>query len=341
MINFLDSGLRRNDDRSGRGPGHELVKKTMNLHQFRFVREAVRQNFNLTEAAKALFTSQPGVSKAIIELEEELGVDIFARHGKRIRGLTEPGRQVVRAVETILQEVEALKRIGKEFAAQDSGSFTIATTHTQARYSLPPVVQTFSQKFPKVRLSLLQGNPKQVADMVLHNQADLAIATEAIAEVDGLVSLPCFQWEHMVVVPNEHPLTRQKTITLEDLASYPLITYDAAFAGRNKIDQAFARRGLKPDVVLEAIDADVIKTYVELGMGIGIIAGLAYSATRDTSLKAIPAGHLFGMNVSRIALKQGAYLRSYVFTFIELLAPSLTRKLVEQVLVGERDTYDI
>ncbi len=341
MINFLDSGLRRNDDGSGRGPGRELVRKTMNLHQFRFVREAVRQNFNLTEAAKALFTSQPGVSKAIIELEEELGVDIFARHGKRIRGLTEPGRQVVRAVETILQEVEALKRIGKEFAAQDSGSFTIATTHTQARYSLPPVVQTFSQKFPKVRLSLLQGNPKQVADMVLHNQADLAIATEAIAEVDGLVSLPCFQWEHMVVVPNEHPLTRQKTITLEDLASYPLITYDAAFAGRNKIDQAFARRGLKPDVVLEAIDADVIKTYVELGMGIGIIAGLAYSATRDTSLKAIPAGHLFGMNVSRIALKQGAYLRSYVFTFIELLAPSLTRKLVEQVLVGERDTYDI
>jgi LysR family cys regulon transcriptional activator len=281
------------------------------------------------------------VSKAIIELEEELGVDIFARHGKRIRGLTEPGRQVVRAVETILQEVEALKRIGKEFAAQDSGSLTIATTHTQARYSLPSVVQTFSQKFPKVRLSLLQGNPKQVADMVLHNQADLAIATEAIAEVDGLVSLPCFQWEHMVVVPADHPLTRQKTITLEDIASYPLITYDAAFAGRNKIDQAFTRRGLKPDVILEAIDADVIKTYVELGMGVGIIAGLAYNATRDANLRAIPAGHLFGMNISRIALKQGAYLRSYVFTFIELLAPTLTRKLVEQALIGERDTYDI
>jgi LysR family cys regulon transcriptional activator len=247
----------------------------------------------------------------------------------------------VRAVETILQEVEALKRIGKEFAAQDSGSFTIATTHTQARYSLPPVVQSFSQKFPKVRLSLLQGNPKQVADMVLHNQADLAIATEAIAEVEGLVSLPCFQWEHMVVVPNDHALTRQKTITLEDLAAYPLITYDAAFAGRNKIDQAFARRGLKPDVVLEAIDADVIKTYVELGMGVGIIAGLAYNTHRDTNLKAISAGHLFGMNISRIALKQGAYLRSYVFTFIELLAPNLSRKLVEQALAGERDSYDI
>ncbi len=313
----------------------------MNLHQFRFVREAVRQNFNLTEAAKALFTSQPGVSKAIIELEEELGIDIFTRHGKRIRGLTEPGRQVLKSVETILQEIEGLKRIGKEFAAQDSGSFTIATTHTQARYSLPPVVQSFSQKFPKVRLSLLQGNPKQVADMVLHGQADLAIATEAIADIDGLVSLPCFQWEHMVVVPHEHPLARLKEITLEDIAAYPLVTYDAAFAGRNKIDHAFARRGLKPDVVLEAIDADVIKTYVELGMGAGVIAGLAYNAARDTNLKAIPAGHLFGMNVSRIALKEGAYLRSYVFTFIELLAPNLSRKLVEQVLAGERDSYDI
>jgi LysR family cys regulon transcriptional activator len=313
----------------------------MNLHQFRFVREAVRQNFNLTDAAKALFTSQPGVSKAIIELEEELGIDIFSRHGKRIRGLTEPGRQVLKSVELILQEVEGLKRIGKEFAAQDSGSLTIATTHTQARYSLPTVVQQFSQKFPKVRLSLLQGNPKQVAEMVINNLADVAIATEAIAEVDGLVSLPCFQWEHMVITPTDHPLLKLKSITLEDIAAYPLITYDAAFAGRNKIDQAFARRGLKPDVVLEAIDADVIKTYVELGMGIGIIAGLAYNATRDLNLKAIPAGHLFGMNLSRVALKEGAYLRSYVFTFIELLAPSLTRKMVENALSGGHDSYEL
>jgi len=313
----------------------------MNLHQFRFVREAVRQNFNLTDAAKALFTSQPGVSKAIIELEEELGIDIFSRHGKRIRGLTEPGRQVLKSVELILQEVEGLKRIGKEFAAQDSGSLTIATTHTQARYSLPSVVQQFSQKFPKVRLSLLQGNPKQVAEMVINNLADVAIATEAIAEVDGLVSLPCFQWEHMVITPTDHPLLKLKSITLEDIAAYPLITYDAAFAGRNKIDQAFARRGLKPDVILEAIDADVIKTYVELGMGIGIIAGLAYNATRDVNLKAIPAGHLFGMNLSRVALKEGAYLRSYVFTFIELLAPSLTRKMVENALSGGHDSYEL
>ncbi len=313
----------------------------MNLHQFRFVREAVRQNFNLTEAAKALFTSQPGVSKAIIELEEELGIDIFTRHGKRIRGLTEPGKQVLKSVETILQEIEGLKRIGKEFASQDSGSFTIATTHTQARYSLPTVVQAFSQKFPKVRLSLLQGNPKQVAEMVLNDQADLAIATEAIADIDGLVSLPCFQWEHMVVVPPSHPLAASKSITLEELATFPLITYDAAFAGRNKIDLAFQRRGLKPDVVLEAIDADVIKTYVELGMGVGIIAGLAFNANRDTGLKAIPAGALFGMNLSRVALKEGAYLRGSVYTFIELMAPNLSRKLVEQVLAGERDSYEL
>ncbi len=313
----------------------------MNLHQFRFVREAVRQNFNLTEAAKSLFTSQPGVSKAIIELEEELGIDIFTRHGKRIRGLTEPGRQVLKSVELILQEVEGLKRIGKEFAAQDSGSFTIATTHTQARYSLPAVVQAFAQKFPKVRLSLLQGNPRQVADMVINGQADLAIATEAIAEMDGLVSLPCFQWEHMVVVPPEHPLLKSSALTLEEIAAFPLITYDAAFAGRNKIDQAFIRRGLKPDVLLEAIDADVIKTYVELGMGVGIIAGLAFDPARDLNLRAMPVGHLFGTNVSRVALKQGAYLRSYVFTFIEILSPSLSRKLVEQVLAGERDSYEL
>src|SRR4051812_48385456 len=207
----------------------------MNLHQLRFVREAVRQNYNLTEAAKALFTSQPGGSKAIIELEEELGVDIFTRHGKRIRGLTEPGRAVLKSVEVIMQEIDGLKHIGNEFAAHDSGSFTIATTHTQARYSLPKVVQAFTQKFPKVRLSLLQGNPKQVADMVLMGQADLAIATESTANVDGLISLPCYQWEHLVVVPPEHPLLKSKSITLEELAAYPLITYDSAFTGRNKI----------------------------------------------------------------------------------------------------------
>jgi LysR family transcriptional regulator, cys regulon transcriptional activator len=313
----------------------------MNLHQLRFVREAVRQNYNLTEAAKALYTSQPGVSKAIIELEEELGVDIFARHGKRIRGLTEPGRAVLRSVELIMQEIDSLKRIGKEFAAQDSGSLTIATTHTQARYALPKVVQAFTQKFPKVRLSLLQGNPRQIAEMVLKDQADLAIATEAIANADGLISLPCYQWEHVVVVPPAHPLLKSKSITLEEIAAYPLITYDSAFAGRAKIDHAFSIRDLKPDILLEAIDADVIKTYVELGMGVGIIAGMAFDPERDKGLQAISVGHLFGSNVSRVALKQGAYLRSYVYNFIELLTPTLNRKLIEQMMSGEKDSYEL
>lgn len=313
----------------------------MNLHQLRFVREAVRQNFNLTEAAKALYTSQPGVSKAIIELEEELGVDIFTRHGKRIRGLTEPGRAVLRSVELIMQEIDGLKRIGKEFAAQDTGSFTIATTHTQARYALPPVVQAFMHRFPKVRLSLLQGNPKQIAEMVLKDQADMAIATEAIASVEGLVTLPCYQWEHVVVVPPEHPLLKSNAITLEEIAHYPLITYDSAFTGRAKIDHAFAIRNLKPDVLLEAIDADVIKTYVELGMGVGIIAGMAFNEERDKGLHAISAGHLFGTNVSRVALKQGAYLRGYVYSFIELLTPTLSRKLIEQVMSGGKDSYEL
>jgi len=313
----------------------------MNLHQLRFVREAVRQNFNLTDAAKALFTSQPGVSKAIIELEEELGVDIFTRHGKRIRGLTEPGRLVLESVELIMQEIDSLKRIGKEYAAQDSGSFTIATTHTQARYALPKVVQAFMAKFPKVRLSLLQGNPRQIADMVKSGQADLAIATESIAAVDGLITLPCYQWEHVLVVPHEHPLTRSKAISLEEIAAYPLITYDAAFAGRSKIDHAFELRHLKPDVLLEAIDADVIKTYVELGMGIGIIAGMAFDADRDRNLRAIPVGQLFGMNVSRVAVKQGTYLRSYIYTFIELLAPTLNRKMVESAMNGSKESYEL
>lgn len=313
----------------------------MNLHQLRFVREAVRQNFNLTEAAKALFTSQPGVSKAIIELEEELGIDIFTRHGKRIRGLTEPGKAVLASVELIMQEVDGLKRIGKEFAAQDSGSFTIATTHTQARYSLPKVVHAFTQKFPKVKLSLLQGNPRQIAEMVLKDQADLAIATESIADIDGLVSIPCYQWEHLLVAPPEHPLLKSSSITLEEIAAYPLITYDSAFSGRAKIDHAFNLRGLHPQILLEAIDADVIKTYVELGLGVGIIAGMAYDAERDTGLRALSVGHLFGTNVSRVALRRGAYLRSYVYTFLELLTPGLNRKMIDQVMSGDKDVYEL
>ncbi|RKP56716.1 CysB family HTH-type transcriptional regulator [Pararobbsia silviterrae] len=313
----------------------------MNLHQFRFVREAVRQNYNLTEAAKALYTSQPGVSKAIIELEEELGVEIFTRHGKRVRSLTEPGRIILVSVEKILQEVESLKRVGKDYAAQDQGNLTIAATHTQARYSLPSAVAEFKRRFPKVRLSILQGSPTQVAEMVLHDQADIGIATEALSGYKDLVSLPCFQWHHVAIVQPDHPLLERASVTLDDLARYPLITYDPAFAGRSKINQAFALRNLTPDVVLEAIDADVIKTYVELGLGVGLMADVAFNAERDRHLRAIPVGHLFGSNVTRIALKQGAYLRGYIYTLVELLSPTLTRKLVEQALRGEHENYEL
>jgi LysR family cys regulon transcriptional activator len=313
----------------------------MNLHQFRFVREAVRQNFNLTEAAKALFTSQPGVSKAIIELEDELGVEIFTRHGKRVRSLTEPGRIILASVEKILQEVESLKRVGKDYAAQDQGNLVIAATHTQARYSLPAAIAEFKKRFPKVHLSILQGNPTQVAEMVIHDQADIAVATEAIANYKELVSLPCFQWYHLAVMQPDHPLLERKQLSLDDLAQYPLITYDNAFAGRSKINEAFRLRGLVPDIVLEAIDADVIKTYVELGLGVGIMADIAFNAERDRHLRAMPVSHLFGSNVTRLALKQGAYLRSYVYTLVELLSPSMNRKLIEQALKGEHETYEL
>ena len=313
----------------------------MNLHQFRFVREAVRQNFNLTTAAKALFTSQPGVSKAIIELEDELGVEIFRRHGKRIRSLTEPGKRILISIERILDEVETLKRVGKDFSSQDQGSLVIATTHTQARYALPKVLSEFTKRFPKVHLSIQQGSPGQISEMLLHDRADIAIATEGIANTSGVIALPGYQWQHVVIVPLSHPLLNQKNLSLEELIKYPLITYDKAFSGRSKIDAAFNQRNLQPDIILEAIDADVIKTYVEIGMGVGIVAGVAFDPERDRNLRSLPAGHLFGNNVTHIGVKQGAYLRSFVYTFIELFSPTLTRKIVEQAMLGESDNYQI
>lgn len=313
----------------------------MNLHQFRFVREAVRQQFNLTSAAKALFTSQPGVSKAIIELEDELGVEIFRRHGKRIRSLTEPGKRILLSVERILDEVETLRRVGQDFATQDQGSFVIATTHTQARYALPKVLTEFTKRFPKVRVSIAQGSPSQIADMLLHDAADIAIATEGIANREGVIALPGYQWQHLLIVPVNHPLLSARSITVEELSKYPLITYDKAFAGRSKIDAAFAQRNVQADIILEAIDADVIKTYVEVGMGIGIVAGVAFDAERDRNLRAIPVGHLFGNNVTHLGVKQGAYLRSFVFTFIELFSPTLTKKIVEQAMSNTPENYQI
>ncbi len=299
----------------------------MNIQQFRFVRETIRRNFNLTEAARALYTSQPGVSKAIMEFEQELGVQIFERHGKRIKGLTKPGQAVAQVVERINREIENLKKVSDEFAKRDQGSLVIACTHTQARYALPKVIPAFREKFPRVRLSLAEGSPTQLADMVLQGEADLAIATESLAQTLGLASVPCYRWEHAVVCRPDHPLARSwqqsQQVTLAELSQYPIVTYDLAFSGRRNIDDAFSSAGLQPDIVLAAIDADVIKTYVGVGLGIGIIAGMAYDQDQDKDLINIPAGHLFGKQTSRVAVRSGEFLRDYVYTFIGMLAPDL------------------
>ena len=317
----------------------------MNLHQFRFVQEAVKRNLNLTEAAKALHTSQPGVSKAIIELEEELGIDIFIRHGKRLKRITEPGQQVLKSIDLIMREVGNLQRIGNEFSAQDSGTLSIATTHTQARYVLPPSVTQLRQAYPKVRVSLHQGAPDQVAQMVLEETADIGIATESLAAYPGLVTLPCYEWQHMLVLPQGHALCNVERITLEDLAVEPLITYHPSFTGRTKIDQAFATRNLHPEIVLEAIDSDVITTYVRLGMGVGIVAEMAVRDIAEDStksgLRVRPAGHLFGQNVARVAFKRGAYQRNFVLKFAELLSDRLTRNLVARAMSGEASDYEL
>jgi LysR family cys regulon transcriptional activator len=311
----------------------------MNLHQFRFVQEAVRRDLNLTETAKALFTSQPGVSKAILELEGELGVDIFARHGKRLRRITEPGREVVKAIEVIMREVGNLKRIGEEFSKQDAGTLSIATTHSQARYFLPVPIAQMRKRFPKVNISLHQGTPEQVAKMVYEEVADFGLATESLDDLADLVTLPCYAWQHVLVLPAGHPLATVDRISIEDLAPLALISYHPSFSGRKRIDAAFATRKLVPNIVLEAIDADVIKTYVRLGLGIGIVAEIAMREEgANSDLVARPVGHLFGQNVARIAFKRGAYLRNFVYAFAEMTSDRLTRPLVERAMAG--DAYD-
>ena len=314
----------------------------MNLHQFRFVQEAARRDLNLTETAKALFTSQPGISKAILEFEAELGIDIFARHGKRLRRITEPGREVLKSIEVIMREVGNLKRIGEEFSMQDAGTLSIATTHTQARYFLPGPVAQLRKRFPKVNISLHQGSPEQVARMVLNEVADIGLATESLTGFDELVTLPCYEWRHAVVMPAGHPLAQVERISLEDLAMLPLVSYHPSFSGRTRVDQAFATRNLKPNIVLEAIDADVIKTYVRIGLGVGIVAEIA---VRDDppggDLVSRPVGHLFGSNVTRIAFKRGAYLRNFVYAFAEMLSDRLSRKLITGAMAGEADDYQL
>jgi LysR family cys regulon transcriptional activator len=314
----------------------------MNLHQFRFVQEAVRRNLNLTETAKALFTSQPGISKAILELEEELGVDIFARYGKRLKRVTEPGLQVLKSIDLIMREVANLKRIGDEFSKQDAGTLSIATTHTQARYFLPEPVAALRKRFPRVQVVLHQGSPQEVARMLLDDVAEIGLATEALGGHDDLVTLPCYEWQHVLVVPAGHALAGVERPTLEQLAAHPLVLYHASFTGRTRIDQAFARTQLKPTVALEAIDSDVIKTYVRLGLGVGIVAEQAMrGAPAEADLAWQPLGHLFGTNLTRVAFKRGAYLRQFVLAFAELLSPRLTAAQVAAAMAGHGTDHQL
>jgi len=313
----------------------------MNFQQLRYIRETVRQGLNLTEAAKKLFTSQPGVSKQIRELENELGVEIFVRNGKRITALTEPGRAVVEVIEHLLQEAENLKQVGREFRDQAAGTLAIATTHTQARYSLPKVISAFKGRYPRVHLTIKQGNPPQLAEMVIAGEADIAIATEALDQYPKLLALPGYQWHHCIVAPPKHPLLKEKRVTLDALARFPIVTYDPAFAGRSRVDEAFRSQGLAPDIVLSAVDSDVIKTYVELGLGIGIVSSVAFDEKRDRFLRAIDAGHLFGNMTTRVAVRRGAALRGFAYTFIELFSPALTKKLIDTALAGKGEMYEL
>jgi LysR family cys regulon transcriptional activator len=304
----------------------------MNFQQLRSVREAARRGYNLTEVANALFTSQPGVSRQIRELEDELGVVIFERNGKRLTGLTGPGKGVLTIIERLLVEAENLQHASQEYADQDSGTLTVAVTHTQARYALPQVVQSFRAAFPNVRIALQQSAPEHIAECVLSGKADIGIATEGLSAFPDLVSFPCYRWSHVVVAPEGHPLLETTPLRIEDLAKHPLITYDVGFTGRSHIDAAFAAAGQAPDIVLTAMDSDVIKQYVSLGLGVGIVASMAFDHGRDRGLRAIEASHLFAPNVTRLAVRRGAYLRAYAYHFIERFAPGFTRADIERTL---------
>ncbi len=308
----------------------------MNFQQLRSVREAARRGFNLTEVALALHTSQPGVSRQIRELEEELGIELFHRAGKRLTGLTAPGTVVMPIVERLLQEADNLRRAGADFAQQGAGNLVIAATHSQARYALPTAVRDFRERWPDVKLQIHQGTPQQVAQMLIDGQADIGIATEALSQYEELIALPSYRWTHVVLVPPGHALLDSaaagQPLTLQRLAEYPIITYEAGYTGRSHIDEAFQKAGLTPNLVLQAMDADVIKTYVELGLGVGIVASIAFDEDRDRQLRALDARHLFAANMTRVGIKRGSWLRDFAYGFVETFAAPLTRGVVEQAL---------
>lgn len=308
----------------------------MNFQQLRIIREAARCNFNLTEVGNALFTSQSGVSKHIKDLEDELGVELFVRKGKRLLGLTDPGRELLVIVERILLDSNNIKNLVEQYSHRDEGQLTIVATHTQARYALPLVVHEFKRSFPKVHLKLHQAGPGEIVSMLLSGEADIGVATEALSDVDKLDSFPYYTWHHSVIVPAGHPLERIKKLTLKDIAEYPIVTYHEGLTGRAKIDESFGKENIRPDIVMSALDADVIKTYVELGMGIGIIASMAFNPAKDSDLRLLECEHLFESNTTYIALRRGHYLRSFAYRFIELCSPKLDEATIRAGLVPQQ-----
>ncbi|MBC6905110.1 CysB family HTH-type transcriptional regulator [Saccharophagus sp. K07] len=308
----------------------------MNFQQLRIIRETVRQNFNLTEVANVLHTSQSGVSKHIKDLEDELGVELYIRRGKRLLGLTEPGREMVKLVERMLLDASSIKNLADHYSRQDTGQLTVAATHTQARYILPQVVTAFKKQYPKVHLRLHQGSPKEIVQMLLEGEADIGVATESLGDIEELASFPFYSWRHAVVVPKNHPLTILKTLTLEAIAEYPIITYHEGFTGRAQVEKVFQEAGLTPDIVMSALDADVIKSYVELDLGIGIIASVAFSPERDTALQLLDGEHLFLQNHTKLAILKGRLLRKFAYHFIEMCSPELTEAVVAKSVTPER-----
>ncbi|CAN1532228.1 LysR Transcriptional regulator [Methylophilaceae bacterium] len=304
----------------------------MKLQQLRYLNEVARQDLNITNAAEVLYTSQPGISKQIQLLEEEIGLQIFQRNGKRLTGITEPGVQILSLAAKVMQQVDNIKRVGDEFTNVETGTLTIATTHTQARYKLPAAVKTFMTNYPYVKLNIHQGNPKQVAEQVASGDADIGIATEYISDFENLLCLPCYQWNRCVVVPHDHLLLLEDKLTLKKLAAYPLITYDFGYTGGSLVSKTFSDAGLLPNVVLTAIDADVIKTYVTLGLGVGLLANMAYDAERDANLVRVDVSHLFPNSTTYLGVRKDAFLRAYMYGFIELIAPQFNQQAVNAAL---------
>lgn len=314
----------------------------MKLRQLRYIRQIASEGLNITAAAERLHTSQPGISKQIRLLEEELGVDIFTRSGKHLTEITPAGKEILQIAGRILDDTDNIQRVAQEYKATDEGILRIATTHTQARYALPDVITKFREKYPKVALQINQGAPPQIAAWAASGESDFAIATEAMEHFEELVMLPCYHWNRCVLVLPDHPLAKSKKPTLKQLAEFPIVTYTFGFTGRSILDQSFKSRGLEPDVVLTAVDADVIKKYVRVGLGIGIIANMAYDPDEDGDLIALPVDHLFENSTTHIGFRQGLFLRRYMFDFIEMFAKHLDRSIVEKVAntsaVDERRT---